>query len=248
MAPRHGPHTMNTSTRYQVHISRDGQLHIDSEPQVVPYAVDPSQVVVQVLHIEAAGSGLPVLVHVQDERSGSRFDMQVMPDGTTQAAVPSPAAPQPQQPGKAALQQQRGSLFDRLAAAEAAARAHDFGTAIAAADDILQQLTAEQGDTASATLEAAQFRADLAYLSGEYALATASWTWLALAWFDRLGPGMRRTQVAAQNAAQAWMQLPPQEAGPLVSDLVNMLMEVTAPERTATMRTQIAERLGQSNY
>lgn len=244
MAPRHGPHTMSTSTRYQVHISRDGQLHIDGEPQVVPGGVDPSQVVVQVLHIEAAGSGLPVLVQVQDERTGSRFDMQVMPDGTTQAAGTPSAAPPP---GAAAPQKQKGGLFDRLAAAQAAGRAHDFDTAIASADDILQQLTAEQGDTASATLEAAQFRADLAYLSREYAFATASWTWLALAWFDRLGPGKRRTQVAAQNAAQAWMQLPPHEAGPLASDLVNMLMEVAAPERTATMRAQIAERLGQSN-
>ncbi|MEU9761823.1 hypothetical protein AB0D98_19165 [Streptomyces sp. NPDC047987] len=244
MAPRRGPHTMNTSTRYQVHISGDGQLHIDSEPQVVPDGVDPSQVVVQVLHIEAAGSGLPVLVHVQDERTGSRFAMQVMPDGTTQAAGTPPTAPQP---GTVPPQEQKSSLFDRLAAAQAAGRAHDFDTAVAAADDILQQLTAEQGDTASATLEAAQFRADLGYLSGEYAFATASWTWLALAWFDRLGPGKRRTQVAAQNAAQAWMQLPPHEAGPLASDLVNMLMEVAAPERTATMRAQIAERLGQCN-
>ncbi|MFJ5951347.1 hypothetical protein [Streptomyces noursei] len=234
---------MNTGTRYQVHISRDGQLYIDSEPQVVPDGVDPSQVVIQVLHIEAAGSGLPVLVQVQDERTSSRFDMQVMPDGTTQApgtravAAPQPVATVPPEP--------RGSLFDRLAAAQAAARAHDFVTATAAADDILQQLTAEQGDTAAGTLEAAQFRADLAYLSGEYAFATASWTWLALAWFDRLGPGRRRTQVAAQNATQAWMQLPPHEAGPLASDLLNMLLEVAAPERTATMRAQIAERLGQ---
>lgn len=235
---------MNTSTRYQVHISRDGQLHIDGEPQVVPDGVDPAQVVVQVLHIEAAGSGLPVLVQVQDERSNSHFDMQVMPDGTTQAAGTPPAAPQLAQ---AESREQKGSLLDRLAAAQAAGRAHDFDTAIAAADDILQQLTAEQGDTAAGTLEAAQFRADLAYLSGEYAFATASWTWLALAWFDRLGPGKRRTQVAAQNAAQAWMQLPLHEAGPLTSDLVNMLLEVAPPERTATMRAQIAERLGQLN-
>ncbi|MGC5264086.1 hypothetical protein ACPXCO_24010 [Streptomyces cyaneofuscatus] len=235
---------MNTHTRYQVHISRDGQLHIDNEPQVVPDGVDPSQVVVQALHIEAAGSGLPVLVQVRDERSNAYFDMQVMPDGTTQAAGTSPAAPQPTAPEAG---RQKGSLFDRLAAAQAAGRAHDFDTAIAAADDILQELTAAQGDTASGTLEAAQFRADLAYLSGEYAFATASWTWLALAWFDRLGPGKRRTQVAAQNAAQAWMHLPPHDAGPLASDLVNMLLEVAALERTATMRAQIAERLGQLN-
>jgi hypothetical protein len=235
---------MNTSTRNQVHISRDGQLHIDGEPQVIPDGVDPSQVVVQVLHIEAAGSGLPVLVQVQDERSNSHFDMQIMPDGTTQAGGTPPAAPQP---APAEARNQSGSLFDRLAAAQAAGRAHDFDTAIAAADDILQQLTAEQGDTAAGTLEAAQFRADLAYLSGEYAFATASWTWLALAWFDRLGPGKRRTQVAAQNAAQAWMQLPLHEAGPLAPDLVNMLLEVAPPERTATMRAQIGERLGQLN-
>ncbi|MER5372584.1 hypothetical protein [Streptomyces sp. NPDC002553] len=232
---------MNTSTRYQVHIKSDGQLYIDNEPQVVPDGVDPSRVVIQVLRIEAAGSGMPVLVQVQDERSNSRFDMQVMPDGSTQAAGPQLATAQPVAGG------QNAPLFERLAAAQAAGRAHDFDTAIAAADDILQQLTAEQGDTAPATLEAAQFRADLAYLSGEYALATASWTWLALASFDRLGPGKRRTQVAAQNAAQAWMQLSPQEARPLASDLVNMLLEVAAPERTATMRAQIAERLGQVN-
>ncbi|MFF7953933.1 hypothetical protein [Streptomyces griseorubiginosus] len=227
---------MSTSMRYQVHINRDGQLYIDNEPQVVPDGVDPSQVVVQVLHIEAAGSGMPVLVQVQDERSNARFDMQVMPDGSTQAAAPQPVA------GR-----QNASLFELLAAAQAAGRAHDFDTAIPAADDILQHLAAEQGDTGPGTLEAAQFRADLAYLSGEYAFATASWTWLALAWFDRLGPGKRRTQVAAQNAAHAWMQLAPQEAGPLSSDLVNMLLEVAAPERTATMRAQIAKRLEQIN-
>ncbi|GAA2630491.1 hypothetical protein GCM10010307_22280 [Streptomyces vastus] len=53
--------------------------------------------------------------------------------------------------------------------------------------------------------------------------------------------------MAAQNAAQAWMRLPLHEAGPLASDLVNMLLKVAAPERTATMRAQIAERLGQLN-
>lgn len=236
---------MNTNTRYQIHISRDGQLHIDNEPQVVPTGIDPSQVVVQVLHIEAAGSGQPVRVQVHDDRSNSHFDMQVMPDGTTQAAGTPPMTSS--QPLAAVAVEHKGTLLDRLAAAQAAGRAHDFDTAIAAADDILQQLTAEQGDTAVETLKAAQFRADLAYLSGEYPFATASWTWLALAWFDRLGPGKRRTQVAAQNAVHAWMQLPQHEAGPLATDLVNMLLEITAPERTQTMRVQIAQRLGQNS-
>ncbi|MFD7861541.1 hypothetical protein [Streptomyces sp. NPDC059783] len=233
---------MNTSTRYQVHINLDGQLYLDNEPHVVPDGVDPSQVAVQVLHIEAAGSGQPVLVQVYDERTAFRFDMQVMPDGTTQAADAATEALQPAStPTRPPI-----SVIDRLAAAQAAGRAHDFDTAIAAADTILQQLTAEQGETATATLEAAQFRADLAYLSGGYALATASWTWIALAWFDLLGPGKRRTRIAAQNAAQAWMHLPPHEAGPLASDLVNMLMEVTAFRNTATICDQIARRLGQS--
>lgn len=228
---------MNTQTHYQVHISRDGQLHIDNEPQVVPDGIDPSQVVIQVLHIEAADRGLPVFVQVRDDRSSSQFDMQVMPDGTTQAPAAAPAAAQPP------AAEHRGTLFERLAAAQAAGRAHDFNTAVSAADGILQQLTAEHGDTAPGTLDAAQFRADLAFLSGDYAFATASWTWLALAWFDRLGPGMIRTQVAAQNAAQAWMQLPANEAGPLTADLVNMLLEVAGPERTASMRAQIEERI-----
>jgi hypothetical protein len=228
---------MNISARHQVHISSDGHLYIDSEPQVVPDGVDPAQVVIQVLHIEAAGTGLPVVVQVRDDRSNSQFDMQVMPDGTTQAPGTAPAAAQLSTDGK------ETTLFERLAAAQAAGRAHDFDTAIPAADGVLQQLTAEQGDTAPATLEAAQFRADLAYLSGDYAYATASWVWLALAWLDRLGPGKRRTQIAAQNAAQAWMQLSPHEAPPLATDLLNMLLEVAAPERTETIRARIQQRL-----
>lgn len=200
---------MSTSPHYQVHISRDGQLHLDNEPHVVPDGVDPSQVVVQVLHIEAAGTGLPVLVQVQDERTGSHFALQVMPDGTTQAANAAPAAPQPPAEPKA-------NLFDRLAAAQAAGRAHDFDTAIAAADDILRRLTAEQGDTADATLEAAQFRADLAYLSREYGFATASWTWLALAWFDRLGPGKRRTSARRAERGPGMDATAPARGGPTV--------------------------------
>ncbi|KNE83357.1 hypothetical protein AB0B04_19445 [Streptomyces xinghaiensis] len=232
---------MNTSTHNQVHISRDGQLHIDDERQVVPEGIDPSQVATQVLHIEATGSGLPVLAHVRDDRSNSQFDMQIMPDGTTQA--PGAASTAPQTPAH-----RTEPLMTRLATAQAAGRAHDFNTAIPAADDILRQLTTEQGDTGPGTLEAAQFRADLAYLSGDYSFATASWTWIALAWLDRLGPGRRRTQIAAQNAAQAWMYTSPQEAVPLATDLISMLLEVAAPERTATMRSRIENRLTELSH
>ncbi|MGP3951259.1 hypothetical protein [Streptomyces sp. 7N604] len=224
---------MNTTTRHQVRITSDGRLYIDAEPQHVPDGVEPSQVAIHVLHVEAAGRGEPVLAEVQDDRSNSQFDMEVGPDGSTQApgSTPAPAS------------RQGASYLERLAAAQAAGRAHDFTTAIPAADEILQQLTAELGDTAQETLEVAQFRADLAFLSGDFAYATSSWTWLALAWFDRLGPGKRRTQEAASNAAAAWMRLPPSDAIGLGPDLVNMLLEVAAPERTATMRAQIQMRL-----
>ncbi|MER5891204.1 hypothetical protein ABT160_45980 [Streptomyces sp. NPDC001941] len=227
---------MTSTPRYQVHISSEGQLFLDNEPCIVPTGVDPSQVAVHILHIQAAGSGQPSLVHVRDERTASRFDMQVMPDGTTQPAE-SPKPPPP------ATDQPTDSLRERLIAAQDAARAHNLTTAIPEADDILQQLSSRHGETAPATLEAAQFRADLAYLNEDFAFATASWTWLALAWFDRLGPGKRRTQIAAQNAAEAWMRLPLHEARHLASDLVNMLVEVAAPERTAGIRTMITERL-----
>ncbi|MCZ1012284.1 hypothetical protein [Streptomyces lydicus] len=231
---------MTTNPRYQVRISHDGQLHIDNERQVIPDGVDPSQVVIQTLHIDAAGNGMPVHAAIRDDRSDSHFDMMVMPDGTTQApgseAAPAPLPAEPKQ---------SGSLFERLVAAQAAGRAHDFDAAIFAADGILQELAGEQGDTAPATLKAAQFRADLAYLSGDYAFATASWTWLALAWFDRLGPGKRLTQIAAQNAAQAWMQLPLNDAVAQANELLSMLLEVVAPERTESMRFQIEQRLQQ---
>jgi hypothetical protein len=234
---------MNPATSYNVHIARDGQLHIDDERQLVPAGVDPSQVALQVLHIEAAGTGFAVLARVHDDRSGSTFDVQILPDGTTQAPGPAPthvvepppaAAPTPVMPTP--------SLGEQVDTAQSAARAYDFTTAIPLADEILHTLTTELGDTARETLEVAQFRADLAFLSGNYTFATASWTWLALAWFDRLGPGKWRTQHAAQSAAVAWTRLSPPEAARTVDDVVGMLQEVTAPDRTQALRTQIEQR------
>ncbi|MFE8941151.1 hypothetical protein ACFYNX_27215 [Streptomyces sp. NPDC007872] len=230
---------MHTSTQYQAHIFHDGQLNLDTEPQVVPDGVDPSQVLLQVLHIQAAGSGTPVLVHVQDDRTASGFDMEVLPDGTTRppgthatpAAAGAPVSPTPD------------DLALRLAAAHEAGRAHDLETAIPAADALIQEFTVRFGETAPRTLKVAQFRADLAVLEGDYAYATASWTWLALTWYDGLGPGMRLTQVAACNAAWTWMQLPLDEAVTSAPDLLSMLSEVTTPDRAQSIRAQIQERL-----
>ncbi|MFD4243711.1 hypothetical protein ACFWP3_19250 [Streptomyces sp. NPDC058525] len=229
---------MNTSPSYEVHIARNGQLHINDEPTVTPDGVDPSQVVLQVLYIEAAGSGAPLLVHVHDDRNGSDFDFEVMPDGTTRPPSTPTAAEAP-------ASSTSDDLALRLAAAHEAGRAHDFDTAIPAADAILQDLAAELGDTAPRTLKAAQFRADLAVLEGDYPHATASWTWLALTWYDTLGPGKHLTQVAAGNAAWSWMQLPPAEATMSAPDLLSMLNEVTTPDRTQTIRAQIETRLRQ---
>ncbi|WP_327309801.1 hypothetical protein OG730_41700 (plasmid) [Streptomyces sp. NBC_01298] len=233
---------MNTITPYQAHISHDAQLSLDAEPQVVPDGIDPSQVLLQILHIQAAGSGTPVQVHVSDDRTGSGFDIEVLPDGTTRppgtqattAADEAPTSPT------------SNDLARRLATAHEAGRAHDFETAIPAADALIQDLAAEFGETAPRTLKAAQFRADLAVLEGDYAYATASWTWLALTWYDGLGPGMRLTQVAAGNAAWTWMQLEPDEAVISAPDLLSMLNEVTTPDRTQTIRAQIEERLLQA--
>ncbi|MFD0427635.1 hypothetical protein ACFQ60_03780 [Streptomyces zhihengii] len=50
---------MNSNLPYAVHISRDGRLHINGEPTVIPDGVDPSQVVLRILHMEAAASGTP---------------------------------------------------------------------------------------------------------------------------------------------------------------------------------------------
>ncbi|MFC9266298.1 hypothetical protein ACFTXJ_00750 [Streptomyces zhihengii] len=230
---------MNSNLPYAVHISRDGRLHINGEPTVTPDGVDPSQVVLRILHMEAAASGTPLLANVRDDLSGSVFDFEVMPDGTTQPPT-TPTAPETPTVPTAPV---TDDLALRLTAAQAAARANDFDTAVPAADAILQGLAATLGDTAPSTLKAAQFRADLAVLEGDYAHATASWTWLALTWYDTLGPGRRRTQVAAGNAAWSWMQLPPDEAAVLAPDLLSMLNEVATPNRTQTMRAQIETRL-----
>ncbi|MFE0774138.1 hypothetical protein [Streptomyces sp. NPDC058861] len=233
---------MNTSTPYQAHISHDGQLSLDAEPQVVPDGIDPSQVLLQVLHIQAAGSGTPVLVHVRDDRTGADFDIEVMPDGTTRPPGTHAAPAASEAPAMAAPD----DLALRLAAAHEAGRAHDFETAIPAADALIHELATQYGETAPRTLKAAQFRADLAVLEGDYAYATASWTWLALTWYDGLGPGKRLTQVAAGNAAWTWMQLPPHEAVASAPELLSMLDEVTTPDRTQSIRAQINQRLLQA--
>ncbi|MFE2852700.1 hypothetical protein ACFXJO_16415 [Streptomyces lavendulae] len=233
---------MNTSTPYQAHISHNGQLSLDAEPQVVPDGIDPSQVLLQVLHIQAAGSGIPVQVHVRDDRTGSGFDIEVLPDGTTRPPGTQTTPTADEAPTAPIMDE----LAQRLSAAYEAGRAHDFETAIPAADALIQDLAAEFGETAPRTLKAAQFRADLAVLEGDYAYATASWTWLALTWYDGLGPGMRLPQVAACNAAWTWMQLPPDEAVISAPDVLSMLNEVTTPDRTQTIRAQIQERLLQT--
>ncbi|MFD6465395.1 hypothetical protein [Streptomyces goshikiensis] len=233
---------MNTSTRYQAHISHDGQLSLDAEPQVVPDGIDPSQVLLRVLHIQAAGNGTPVLVHVRDDRTGSSFDIEVLPDGTTRPPGTRDTSAGTEAPTSPASD----DLALRLAAAYEAGRAHDFETAIPAADALIQEFAVQYGETAPRTLKAAQFRADLAVLEGDFAYATASWTWLALTWYDGLGPGMRLTQAAAGNAAWTWMQLPPEEAVTAAPDLLSMLNEVTTPDRTQSIRAQIEERLLQT--
>ncbi|MFB7836158.1 hypothetical protein [Streptomyces sp. NPDC056056] len=233
---------MNTSTQYQAYISHDGQLSLDAEPQVVPDGIDPSQVLLRVLHIQSAGSGAPVLVHVRDDRTGAGFDIEVMPDGTTRppGTHPTPTA------AEAPAVPPADDLALRLAAAHEAGRAHDFETAIPAADALIQEFALQYGETAPRTLKAAQFRADLAVLEGDYAYATASWTWLALTWYDGLGPGMRLTQVAAGNAAWTWMQLTQEEAVTSAPELLSMLNEVTTPDRTESIRAQIEARLLQA--
>ncbi|MFE6904382.1 type VII secretion system-associated protein [Streptomyces sp. NPDC057717] len=181
--------------------------------------------------------GRPVSAASPDVTSAiTRSTSDRLPDGTTHAPGAAAAVAPPITPPA-------GDPVERLAAAQAAGRAHDFARAIPVADEALQQFATEFGDTARETLEVAEFRADLAYLSGDFVLATASWTCLASAWFDRLGPGKRRTQLAAGNAAAAWMQLPPHDAVATATDLLSMLLDVTAPERTKTIRSRIRARL-----
>ncbi|MET8676086.1 hypothetical protein ABZW18_00375 [Streptomyces sp. NPDC004647] len=222
-------------THHRVRITGIHQLLIDDELQEIPEGVDHQQAAHHFLYLAAAGAGAPVLAHVVDERSGASFELKVNPDGSTQppGAPPSPTTPE----------HAEDRFAQRIAAAQQAGRARDFATAVAAADDILRELTAEDGDTAPTTLKAAQFRADLAYLSGDSAYATASWTWIALAWFDRLGPGKRLTQQAASRAAASWIQLNATDAARLAPELLDMLLEVAAPERTATIRGQVQQRL-----
>lgn len=225
-----------TTSTHDVRIFGDGQLHIDHEPQHVPPGVDPAQVAVHVLRLHAAGGGAAVTASVHDDRSAAQFTMQVNPDGTTE----------PPADGTAAMAEPTASPPARLEAAQAAGRAHDWSVAIAEANVLLAELSADRGSTAPETLEVARFRADLAWLSGDFAYATSAWVWLALTAFDQIGPGSQATRDAAGKAVAAWMQLPLPEARTLAKDLIAMLLEVAPHEETVGMRRQIDGRVGAS--
>ncbi|WP_326581741.1 hypothetical protein OIE69_44035 (plasmid) [Actinacidiphila glaucinigra] len=228
---------MSLITRtYDVRIFGDGQVHVDHEPQHVPLGVDPAQVAVHVLRLHAASGGAAVTATVRDDRSSAQFTMQVNPDGTTE----------PPADGTLAMAAPTASPPARLAAAQAAGRAHDWTVAIAEANALLEELSAEHASTAPQTLEVARFRADLAWLSGDFAYATSAWVWLALTALDQNGPGSQTTREAAGKAAAAWMRLPLPEARTLAKDLMAMLLEVAPQEQTVGMRRQIEGRVNAS--
>lgn len=142
------------------------------------------------------------------------------------------------------LSQPRHGLYaSRLADAMEAGRSRDFATAVRAADRLMSDMAEDVEVTVPQRLETEQFRADLAYLTGDFLLATRMWTAIARSWTEHTGLH-GRSRIAACNAAACWMELHGAQAVGLAPQLLDMLGSVAAPERTAAVRAAVKRRLG----
>ncbi|GGW30673.1 hypothetical protein GCM10010381_13940 [Streptomyces xantholiticus] len=199
-----------------MHVTPDRLLFADGEVCAVPNGIHPSKAAEQALGSPAIDLG--------------HHGVEEIHDGVSHAAV---------------LSQPRHGLYaSRLARAMEAGRSRDFATAVRAADRLMSDMAEDVEVTVPQHLETKQFRADLAYLTGDFLLATRLWTAIARSWTEHTGLH-GRTRIAACNAAACWMELQRVQAVGLAPQLLDMLSSVAAPERTAAVRAAVMRRLGE---
>ncbi|MFF2619738.1 hypothetical protein [Kitasatospora sp. NPDC058046] len=224
-------------TDIQVRISPDGAALIDGEPTDVPPGVDPARVVLELLALDAAGSGTPIAAAILDTRTEQRLRLQINPDGSTrplalgEPLAPPAATPTPVDEGSPASEHGLA-----LQAVYEAGRVHDFARAIAQADRLLANLSASQGEYHRATLTTAGVRADLAWMSGDYGYAAELWTFIARAWAQAEGPASLSARSSARQAAASWKDTPDAQALASAQPLLEMLTAIApSPATNATV-------------
>ncbi|WP_331752198.1 hypothetical protein [Streptomyces chartreusis] len=233
-------------------------VNIHGEPIAVPPGVDPDQAVMSYLQLEAAGVGHPISACIDDRRYGIKATFTINPDGTASANTPA-NTPAPQQ---APTPTPAHSIEHPLAAVQSLAVQGQLGAAIDHADRYLLQLSTDPalGPEHPDTLKAAEIRAHLAWLGRDFPYAYRTWSWIAAAWHDRVGPcprnshvhdhnQCRHTMVTTRNAAAAWMQLPVAEGAATGQDILNLLERTSGVPNTRAaqdIRTRLRELTSQT--
>ncbi|MGW6790786.1 hypothetical protein [Streptomyces chartreusis] len=232
-------------------------VNIHGEPIAVPPGVDPGQAVMSYLQLEAANVGHPISACIDDRRYGITATLTINPDGTASAGTPA-NAPAPQQ----ALEPTPARTTEHpLEAVQCLAAQGHLGAAIDHADRYLLQLSTDPalGPEHPDTLEAAETRAHLAWLLRDFPYAYRTWSWIAAAWHDRVGPcprnnhahdhnQCRHTMVTTRNAAAAWWQLPVAEGAATGQNVLNLLERNSGVPNTRAaqdIRTRLRELTAQ---
>ncbi|MFD9484152.1 hypothetical protein [Streptomyces sp. NPDC059991] len=220
-----------------VHILDEHTVHIHTEPLALPPGIDPDHAVLSYLHLEAAGAGHSINARIHDRRYGITAHLTVHPDGAT---TTHPLAPDAQP----------------LATIHALARQGRLDTAIEHAESLLLQMSASPrlGPQHPQTLNAAETRAHLAWIEGDFAYAYRAWSWIAAAWHDHGGPcprhpahdhaACRHLAQATSNAAAAWTRLPADQAAAAGHEILALLARNAADPHTPAAHA-IAARLSQ---
>ncbi|GAA1237564.1 hypothetical protein [Streptomyces rhizosphaericus] len=230
---------VNSPRIVSVTILDEGTVHIHDEPLAVPAGANADQVVMNYLHLEAAGHGHPITVHIDDRRHHIQASLVVNPDGTHETSNQPVTGP--------------GLQLDEI---HTLTMSGHLDEATRHADGLLLQWSTDPalGPAHPHTLEAAETRAHLAWIRVDYSYAYRAWSWIAAAWRERYGlwseqdphdhTHCRRIAIATSNAAAAWMRMPSQTAAALGEDILTLLHRNSGNSRTPAgqrIRDRLAE-------
>lgn len=242
----------NATPQIPVEILDATTVYIRGESIAIPPGVDPDQAVMSYLQLEAAGIGQPINASINDRRYSVKAMLTVNPDGTTSPGTASAATASPlSQVLTPASKDQHP-----LAAIQSLAAQGHIEVAIEQADRHLLQLSTDAalGPQHPDTLEAAETRAHLAWITRDYPYAYRTWSWIAATWSELLGRcpqtgahdhnPCRHVAVTSRNAAAAWMQLPAEEAA-VASEEVLALLEHNSGSPNTPAAQAIRSRLAE---
>ncbi|MEU1258441.1 hypothetical protein ABZ445_34635 [Streptomyces chartreusis] len=242
----------------QIRITPNGICFIDEEYFTPPPGVLVNEAVLAHLQLDAAALGVPIRALVHDEQAHYVTAIQVNADGTSntlesagsalalsspsQASVSLPYPAMPLGHDKDPVPADRPYMAlpepyrERLLAICATANRNLFAEAARDADQLLADLSSQFGPSHLFTLAAGLVRGDIAWLDQDFRSGLHSWVFMARAWHLHLGSEHGTTLRAVNNALGCWRGLQLHEAKEASPFVVDLLQDVSFPNRDAAER------------